>query len=383
MALSIARAAALTIAGCALAAAAWLPPEPTEPVRPRTWSRNPEQRLRWEARRTDRELSLAAETLVFLERRDSLASAFAGVPAGAVGVAAPDVPAAWASWLADQTDATRGSGRVLAAVFMDTTSWRARPVSQRRWASWPNSTAIAFGAEAAPFACLAIHDLRRMTGPIGERTLMGPDWFPARNPLAICRFFAAYGPPGPGVRAWLLGGGWQFGSAKGNGRRGAFVLDDGRTDVYPSLVNDGRYALAGCIGGAAAACRAWWLNADESVKPRAEWTRDWRAFAALEAPGAFVEGWWGDPFGGLLDDLAGEMGDERFRAFWTAAAPADSAFASAFGMDVGTWTRDWLERRFGPLPRRGPRGADYAAAVLFGGLLVAFATAAGRRRQVR
>jgi hypothetical protein len=109
---------------------------------------------------------------------------------------------------------------------------------------------------------------------------------------------------------------------------------------------------------------------------------DLKAFMQLGNLTAFAAGWWGE-FGGLLSDLQAEMGPERFHGFWTSSLPLDSAFTSAFDSDVGTWTRDWLERRYGPLPREGPLPGDYAATALLAGLLIAFGAAKAYGRNVR
>jgi hypothetical protein len=396
MALSVSRAAALIVFGCTLAAAAWLPPQPTpiQAVRTDEAAGRPDavRRLRREITRTGRELSVAGETLRFLQRRDSLAAALDGAAGLLMGVATPEVPEPWVAWLSEHTDrvtpATGGrtaGGTVLAAVFVDTVAWRRQSREWRRFETWFNSTVTAFGPAATPFTCLAIHDLRRGTRQAGHRVLVEPRYSPSRNALGICRFFAAYGAPGPGVRAWLLAGGWQYGTTDGAGRHGLFEAARRRYTYFPSLVSEGRYALGACVEGATRGCRAWFLLDAESRGPdwRGVTPLPWGGAARLEEHSGFVTAWWGegDEFGGLLADLDDEMGPERFRAFWTSPSPVGSAFGSAFGVDVGIWTRDWLERRYGPLPRRGPRAGDFAATVVIAGLLVAFGAARGYGRK--
>jgi hypothetical protein len=325
-----------------------------------------------------RELTLAREALRFLARRDSLLAAL-GDSAGTVRLAAPDVPPAWTAWLSQSTDrpaAVADSARVLAAVFMDTTDWRHRAPERVRWGGWSNSTVTALGAAAAPFACVAIHDIRARPWRTDLRVLLDPDRFPTRNPLGVCRFVAAHGAPGAGVHAWLAAGGWELGATDGASHRGAFVTDRGLREALSYFVADGAYALASCFEGSAPGCRRWFLRDTGGSAVD-------RQGSSPLGHGAFVSAWWGSGFGGLLADLEEEMGPEGFRAFWTSALPVDSAFAGAFGQDVGVWTGHWMERRFGPLPRQGPRGGDYATTAVVAGLLVALAAAAGHRRQVR
>ena len=377
MALGIGRAAGITVGVCALIAVVWLPPKPPS-AGDRQGTREVEapdvsRQLKQDVARTSRELSLAVEGLRFLQRRDSLARALAGTDGTLFGTAAPD-------WLAEQTAqvrATVSAGdigvRVLSAVFTDTVSWRHRSPEQRGWEGWSNSTVTAFDSAAAPFSCVTIHDLRRMTGLGGSPRLMAPNQFRAQIAFGICRFFAAYGAPGPAVDSWLRDGAWRFGANEDIGyphvfqepfflRQSTFTVSSGGRQV----------ALGSCIEGSTSGCRTWLRTPDDRRYPR------------LDHMSAYVAGWWRMWYGdGLLDGLEQEMGPERMRAFWTSSLPLDSAFVSAFGVDMGTWAYGWLDRQFGPLPRKGPGSRDYAVTVLLAGLLVAFGAAKAQARKVR
>lgn len=374
MAPGVGRAAALAVVACLAVGIAWLPPEPAAP---RHRSGSEIQRLRREAAVVARHLRTAHEALRFLERRDSLARLFAD--AEPAGVAGPDVPEPWRAWLAEQTARLPASaaGRpapLLAALFVDTAS--STPGGERQWRRWwwLNSTVIAFDSAAAPFSCLAIHDLRSRIGSWEHRVLASPDQWRSRNAFGICRFFAAYGAPGPGVRAWLSNGGWLFGATAGRSRGNAFDPSRfPRRDVFWSLMSEGLYALSGCVNGTASDCRDWLAAPDP----------DPRQYLRLGHLEAFVAGWWTESFGGWLSDLEAEMGRERVSRFWTSPLPFDSAFVAAFAIDAGRWTRDWLATRYGPLPHRGPRPADYATTILLAGLLTAYGAARAVGRNLR
>jgi hypothetical protein len=380
MAPSVGRAAALVVCACVAVGVAKLPPQATS-IR---WARlarmeerrnTPELQLVREVSRTSRDLMAAGETLVFLERRDSLAHA-AGNADEPQGVVGPNVPDAWRSWFSAQAaqvtreaDARGARRAVLAAVFVDTADARTMTREQRRVRRWSNSTILAMDSAAAPFACLAIHDLRNVVGREDRRSLMGPERFTAQTAFGLCRFVATYGIPGPTIHAWLTDGGWRFGQAESAAHPRIFL--DPRS--VRNLMDYGLYDLSACVQGWTHGCRAWLLDPDLD-----------RPASIRLGTTAFLTNWWGESaFGGLLSDLQAAMGADRFGQFWTSSLPMDSAFTSAFGIDPGTWTRDWLDRQFGPLPRQGPRRGDYAATILLAGLLIAFGAAKAHARNVR
>jgi hypothetical protein len=380
MALGVGRATALVVCACGIIGVAKLPPAAASLRRARLarmeQMRNaPELRLTREASRTARDLASAYEMLRFLQRRDSLANALGHVE-GPLGVSAPNVPDTWKRWLADQTgqvaqatEARGAGGPVLAAMFVDTADRRTVTREQRRLHLWSNSTILAIDSAAGPFACLAIHDLRNLVVMERLRVYLGPERFREQTAFGFCRFVAAYGIPGPTIHAWLVDGGWRLGQSKGGVRRQVLL----ETSVVRSLMDDRQYELSACVQGSSSGCRSWMLH------PALD-----RSGSLRLGTNAFLTSWWvASGFSGLLSDLENEIGAERFHRFWASSLPVDSAFASAFGLDLGTWTHDWLDRQFGPLPQQGPRPWDYAASVLVAGLLMAFGAAKAYGRNVR
>ncbi len=379
MALGVGRAAALVVCACGLVGVAKLPPAATSLRRTRLarmeQTRNdPELRLTREASRTARDLASAYETLRFLQRRDSLANALGRVE-GPLGVSAPNVPDTWKRWLAEQTgqvtqasEARGTGGPILAAILVDTPDRRTVTRERRRLRPSSSATIVAIDSAAGPFACLAIHDFRNLVVMERLRAFMGPERLSEQTAFGLCRFVAAYGTPGPTIHAWLVDGGWRLGQGKSAVRVKVF-----QPGVVRNLMDDRQYELSACVQGSSSGCRSWLLHPDLD-----------RSGSIRLGTNAFLTSWWGaSGFSGLLSDLENEMGPDRFRRFWTSSLPVDSAFASAFGLDVGTWTYDWLDRQFGPLPQRGPRPWDYAATVLVAGLLMAFGAAKAYGRNVR
>ncbi|HEX7122275.1 MAG TPA: hypothetical protein VF178_07905 [Gemmatimonadaceae bacterium] len=44
----------------------------------------------------------------------------------------------------------------------------------------------------------------------------------------------------------------------------------------------------------------------------------------------------------ILSDMARELGEDRFHAFWTSDQPVEQAFATASGISLDAWMRHWL-----------------------------------------
>jgi hypothetical protein len=377
MAPGVGRAAAIALVTCLLTGLAWLPPRASSEraaERERLASEGSERvRLRRGRAEVARNLATANETLRFLLRRDSLITLLPPPDSAPRIVAAADVPEEWRAWAAEQADRLPTSraapaAPVLTALFVDTLE-----TAEAYWRTWwgVNSTAIAFDSAAAPFSCLAIHDLRSRVRSADHRTLRPPGRWRSVSAFGICRFFARYGEPGPGPRTWLRNGGWQFGMTEGMGQRGAFAPSSFyRRSAFRYLIEEQLYDLDGCVHGTIRGCRDWLLAPPQRYGFR------------LGDRSAFASGWWSE-FSGWLSDLEQEMGPDRLSRFWTSSLPVDSAFASAFGIDLGRWTYDWLAARYGPLPREGPRAADYAITLLMAGLLVAFGVAKALGRSVR
>ena len=199
--------------------------------------------------------------------------------------------------------------------------------------------------------------IRRRTGPEPRRWLV----VQARATLGACGFWKVYGPPGPGIRAWLARSDYRLAAdapwpnrMQGNPERLGLdelsaMMETQASGLGPlvRLVRrlagepDPAYLLSPvgtrCLRGDATACG----EAVQAFRPRRFGTD-------------FTIRAWGveyDPLGpeatGFLAGLARERGHEAFQAFWQSAAPPDSAFRAAFVADMGEWTAGWMRARYG------------------------------------
>lgn len=207
--------------------------------------------------------------------------------------------------------------------------------------------------------------------------------------LAPCVFYAAFGPPGPEVEQWLFHRGFDLASAadwwEAPAPRAGNALDvRWWSPAVVAMMFDhpwqplGSLRLMGCRAGQAAACAPALLGrAETRVAP----VRHDRAqvHSALE--------WWGPEMDrgvhGLARDLVREFGPDRFRSFWTSAAPPEQAFETAFGVRFATWSARWVPATLGrtavgPSLRLG--GAVTWLAVV--GLALGAALLVARRRRL-
>ena len=192
----------------------------------------------------------------------------------------------------------------------------------------------------------------------------------------VCGFFAAFGMPGPAIRAWLGAEHYRF------ARR-----SDWNVARAPAIDASSLYALGerggACLTGSLGACdSALGLEKAASVLPS---IASDRLSAILEAapPGHLAPGpahpTLGDAEGELLADMVRDIGPERFRRFWRSDAVPDAAFMTATGEPFASWTRRWLHRVYGPAPEPpAPRVRD----VVWLALAIGLATlVAARPRQ--
>jgi hypothetical protein len=211
-----------------------------------------------------------------------------------------------------------------------------------------------------------------------------------RGALAPCILYGAFGVPGPEVRRWLLGrqfslaanSDWAFGGNRGPGSVGdrvaSFASDLGPMDQFTSqLVGElpADYLMPAealrCASGSEADCAAAIL-APNRPAPRVLSTLP---VAELNSMSYFARdqffGWAGDRF---VSDLIRREGRGRFQRFWSSDRPVEQAFAQAFGMSVGRWTRRWLEERQGTFETGIPiHLAGVASSLLLALLLAGFA----------
>jgi hypothetical protein len=185
---------------------------------------------------------------------------------------------------------------------------------------------------------------------LGGATPAHVDALRRQSLVGVCGFFAAFGLPGAGVRQWLEATDYRsarrsdwhvalapaidastvygIGAAGGRcltGEPGACldVLGVGQSDTGARSVTSGPPAFL--LDGLSA------VNAADRVRSRSE-------LGNVE-----VE---------LLMSAVREFGAERFGRFWRSDSAPDAAFATANGVALDTWTRQWLTRTFGALPTR-------------------------------
>lgn len=183
----------------------------------------------------------------------------------------------------------------------------------------------------------------------------------SRAALGGCGFWKKYGPPGAGIRAWLVRTDYRLaqdapfpaGIRTGQDRIGlhemAEIIDRTGLPVpfFMTLARrlagepDPAYLLtptgARCLRGDEAEC----ATALHAFRPRhfgVDFSvRSWGFEYDLLGPDA----------SGFLASLARERGADAFRAFWQSSAPPDSAFEAAFGEPPGQWTARWMRARYG------------------------------------
>ena len=229
-------------------------------------------------------------------------------------------------------------------------------------------------------------------GPYWTRFLLGklearyagfggfPRWLQAG--LGPCAYYAAYGTPGKPVRRWLAARNWDVARFLGsNGIAGERfnsldLLGDARDSWYWEQVYSFPPATVACLAGRSSGCRAAVLEGSDAspgagpqiVRPERRW---WRAQRLL-------------PGERYLSDVARDVGRERFQGFWASSSPVDTALAAALKQSVGEWTAQWERRFIAPIPLGpAPRLGATAVALLLGAIAVLAVMLTASRRQVR
>ena len=206
--------------------------------------------------------------------------------------------------------------------------------------------------------------------------------------LGPCRFYLAYGLPGPDVARWLEEGGVGYARSTGvgDGTNGLDfpTTDDGdwlrtqrfsRSSIfgYNMLAHVNRPIEADrCVTGDAGSCAYLFENpaaADPILARQLDVVRQSPAISigTVSSHFSFMPE---EEF--LLSDLEAEFGAEAFARFWTSNDELEAAFESAFGIDAGSWTLGWIARSReieppGPgLPRSARSGATLAVVLLLG-----------------
>lgn len=193
--------------------------------------------------------------------------------------------------------------------------------------------------------------------------------------LGTCGFYAAFGAPGRGMAEWMRGTNlalaafYQRPSALGDGVE--------RIEVR-HLADATTRALAACAASRPGACAA----ALES--PRVPWEEVWpwrrptkalyeRTPSAVPGVVTFTREYSGSTESawlraGLLSDLAGELGAERFAALWRDERVPTETFEAREGRAFDDWVRDRVVARVEPYaPGPGVAGVPLALALALAG----------------
>ena len=187
----------------------------------------------------------------------------------------------------------------------------------------------------------------------------------AQGIFGPCAFYAAFGEPGPAVRAWLRDRRYDIArvatiptSSQPNPRL-LTVRQLTREDEFKRYM-DFSYGfrpiwITGCSGGDVDLCakslRSPVMKADDvfevapTRRPLSYWSDEYTL---------------GENANGLLSDLLAEKGKAQFEKFWKSPADVETAFKSAFGESTGAWTRRWMQYHYGP-DTRGPLISSRAA----------------------
>ena len=171
--------------------------------------------------------------------------------------------------------------------------------------------------------------------------------------LGPCTFVARYGAPGPRIEQWLRAGAYRMAEVSRTNKAAAGIDVGQRWE--DRILTGGDLRMRGCAGGRLDQCRAVMLNptwgdAEIDGTPAIDLGRGFRYAAS--------------PYALLMRDLETTFGTGRFADFWGSDENVDTAFASAFGIDVGTWVQGWGRTTYGSL-RLGP-GLDMRALMFWG-----------------
>jgi hypothetical protein len=358
MAVTVRRAALITVAGCALIAAAYLPPEAgpdRESYGPPWWSRS------------SMELRAAENGLVVLEYRDSLVATMQANPGDPLVVSLfahgvlPDSAAAAIRRQVEALVPAASQGGVRTGLALIVRPARGGLASDEPPPYVIGEETINYLPTSGSGLCLTVATVTlhpRVRPPAAlaavlrtvRQDLIGPCWF-----------LREFGPPGPGTAAWLAGGGAWYAAAFSRTRprsprrerpswlRVALGIED--RPFGPEFVwqpyGDRSLAEVSCLNGRTDRCRT--LIAD----PAAADPDPWFAFWQTDVPGVVSlpldtrtrsdKGW-------LLADLLAAQGRERFIRFWQSTLTFDSAFTDAFGEAPGGWMKRWAQASLGPAP---------------------------------
>ncbi len=222
--------------------------------------------------------------------------------------------------------------------------------------------------------------------------IIGP---PRETTLGACGFYAAYGHPGNGMRAWLDHTTWRATGyatfTRSDAERAPWItrwIDapgvEGLLEALP--VDEGSVQLSaqGCANGARGACWAF-VNASANGAAGNSTLGVVVPDQRFHYVGRGVVGA-ADPRPRLLDDLRHDIGDERFAQLWRDARPLPEAFAAITGQSLDRWLSAWARRSVqGDEATAGPamRWRQVTTAAVPGALFMLMGLAVAGRRRMR
>ncbi|HSK21404.1 MAG TPA: hypothetical protein VK912_19765 [Longimicrobiales bacterium] len=299
-------------------------------------------------------------------RADSLLSLLPASPgvtvqlSPALDAAERDTLSAFIAREAAEIDQPRGR----AGVFLIEDTFGGHPAVRQRGGA--ASLEIYTGVDSAGAYCAMVG-----TGRIGNNGSMFIDGFQHlrrshhTGVLGPCTFVARYGAPGARISHWLRAGGYRLAEVPGPAAN--IVADDA-----PMFWTSGDLMIRGCIAGRADLC-----DRIVSFEPRPE--RPGAATVHLQPAYRFS----GTADRLLLSEAEAAFGRDRFARFWTSDADVPVAFASAFGIELGDWLREWGREYYGE-QTLGPGlgAASVLLSVLAVMALAAAAAAVSIRRRI-
>jgi hypothetical protein len=256
--------------------------------------------------------------------------------------------AQWA--LAGRADTSPGTrSRATMFVMVDTTSINVS--SAKRPLHGNESHYFALPANGGP--CVTMVRLRLANESAIRGITLGP-----------CAFYARYGLPGHGMRSWL------------ETTAGTMAL---RSDVARARAMETRQLSIRSFDHRAGACLVrGGRYCLEAIGLRADSREPDTGTAgpiAAPLPGLIGSGPAARPFSlgersrWFLSDMAADIGEERFLAFWQSPEAPEVAFRKTTGMPLEDWTQRWLQRGAEPFVREAgvslPNVAWLALAVPF------------------
>lgn len=157
-----------------------------------------------------------------------------------------------------------------------------------------------------------------------------------------CVLWAKYGAPSPSIDAWLRNGGYGFATSPGTEFLGTQFPPD-RRELFGARWNNGGTPVGdACMAGKTQSCvTAFGVNKTVPGRNRLS------AYYGYDTFNFGMFGAFGEGSNGLLAFIENTFGPSKFEQFWKSNEQPDQAFASAFGVPLGDWLRDWGQNHYG------------------------------------